>query len=253
MCCFLFKRIHPSIYGELKKFQAETRKLKVNVDDKCSSREHFETFFNKTPKNRTKKISDEELMNLIVDHVVTEMLPISSVTKPTFKNLLKGVYGSSELKIPCDKSVKKYIIGARENVVNKLVAEFAEIKYVSTTADIWSSRNKSYMGITAHYISEDFSRKSFALCVRRFKGSHTFEKIAAIISRVHDEYQLKHAQVVATVTDNASNFKKSFRLFGNDLLMEDFKTCENNSESDIESEEETEDIIVCENILNRDE
>jgi len=44
--------------------------------------------------------------------------------------------------------------------------------YVCTTADIWTVKRKSYMGMTVHYIKdgEELSRVSAALACRRFMG-----------------------------------------------------------------------------------
>uniref|UniRef100_A0A3Q3FYN9 HAT C-terminal dimerisation domain-containing protein n=1 Tax=Labrus bergylta TaxID=56723 RepID=A0A3Q3FYN9_9LABR len=58
---------------------------------------------------------------------------------------------------------------------------------VSTTADIWSANNKSFMGVTVHWIDAD--------------------KLEDIFS----QYGLTNDKVTACVTDNGSNFVKAFK------------------------------------------
>lgn len=51
---------------------------------------------------------------------------------------------------------------------------------VCTTADIWSSLNKSYIGVTAHWISAHMKRQCVALACKRITGSHTYDVIAEL-------------------------------------------------------------------------
>ena len=52
-------------------------------------------------------------------------------------------------------------------------------------------------------------RKSAALGCARFKGAHTFDRIAAAISQTHAQYGIEN-KVVKTCTDNESNMLKAF-------------------------------------------
>lgn len=57
-------------------------------------------------------------------------------------------------------------------------------------------------------------KESFILSCKRFLSPHSFDRIAQITNEIHLQYQIKADQVVATVTDNASNFVKAFKEFG---------------------------------------
>lgn len=95
------------------------------------------------------------------------------------------------------------------------------------TADIWTSHNKGFLGMTAHWIDPStFLRGHAALACKRVKGRHTYDVIANEIEQVHSAYGL-NSKVTATVTDNGSNFVKAFRMF-------------EQSDSDEESEEDEE-------------
>lgn len=56
--------------------------------------------------------------------------------------------------------------------------------------------------------------KSAAIACRRFPGSHSFERIAELLNDVHLSFGLDSKKIVATVTDNGSNFIKAFKEFG---------------------------------------
>jgi hypothetical protein len=60
--------------------------------------------------------------------------------------------------------------------------------HVSTTADMWSSRRRSFLGMTVHWIESDLQRRSACLAVRRAIGSHTHNVFAAAIEIVHKEF-----------------------------------------------------------------
>lgn len=68
------------------------------------------------------------------------------------------------------------------------------------------------MGVTAHGLDEHFRRYSAALACRRFTGSHTHNKMAEILFDINSEFGLSSHQIVATVTDNGSNFVKVFKI-----------------------------------------
>ena len=90
-------------------------------------------------------------------------------------------------------------------------AELGDVDFVSTTADIWTKNNKSFMGVTVHWINSTLQRNKAALACKRIRGRHTYDVIGAEIEEIHSSYGL-HSKVVATVADNASNFAKAFRV-----------------------------------------
>ncbi|KAG8238515.1 hypothetical protein J437_LFUL016181 [Ladona fulva] len=92
----------------------------------------------------------------------------------------------------------------------RLVVELALASAAAITADCWSHFNKSFMGITVHWIDKKTrARRSAMLTVERIVGRHTFDVLAATIDRVIREYAIQN-KVVACVTDNGSNFVKAF-------------------------------------------
>ncbi|CAH2089893.1 unnamed protein product [Euphydryas editha] len=62
--------------------------------------------------------------------------------------------------------------------------------------------------MTVHWIySATFARHSSPLVSRRFKRSHTFDKIAELIIDYHSKYDLRLPEITKTVTDNGKHGK----------------------------------------------
>ena len=102
-----------------------------------------------------------------------------------------------------------------EEVKQRIIGRLGQIDYVSTTADIWSARQRSYIGVTCHWIDpEKFVRCSVILGFRRFKGQRNYLRIAEVLNAIHSEYGLDTTKVTYVITDNGSNFLKAFREYG---------------------------------------
>ena len=83
-------------------------------------------------------------------------------------------------------------------------------KFVCTTCDIWSSNRRSFFGITCHWLNENLEQETVVLCCKRFAEKHTYNKIADLMCGVQMEFDLDPHKILATVTDNATNFVKCF-------------------------------------------
>jgi len=128
---------------------------------------------------------------------------------------------------------KEYNI-AKSNLIKSLNNQ----KYVCTTTDIWLSNNKSYIGMTVHFIDADkLERFSFMLACKRIKYFHNFENIGKLIYEIHTENNLNVEKITYTITDNASNFSKAFNIF------KDTNTKSQKQQSDFLSYTDTEILI----------
>uniref|UniRef100_A0A8C6KMI4 BED-type domain-containing protein n=1 Tax=Nothobranchius furzeri TaxID=105023 RepID=A0A8C6KMI4_NOTFU len=168
-----------------------------------------------------------ELKKLVASYVVEEMLPISTVDSESFRRIIDKIPTKSGVRLPQRKSFSEYLEREYDIMNSYLKATLEEVDFVSTTADIWTVNNKSFLGVTVHWINSTLQRNKAALACKRIKGSHTFDVIGAEMEEIHSTYGL-HGKVVATVTDNASNFAKAFRVY---------QSCDLESESENEDDE----------------
>ena len=95
-----------------------------------------------------------------------------------------------------------------------LKATFKEVKFVATAADLWTADKRAFMGVTCHWVDRaTLDRKKAAnVACKRGKGKHTYDMIAEHLEQIHSSYGLT-GKVVATVTDNGSNFVQAFRVY----------------------------------------
>jgi hypothetical protein len=160
-------------------------------------------------------ISQATVDKLILDYVLHSSEPFRTVEIPSFRALIAGLRPERSCM-------------SRNTLVSRINTRFSEwklnfinelkfVKAVCTTADCWSSHNRSYIGFTIHWIeSETLARQSRALACRRLRGSHNYDVIAAIMEKVFMEFHVQN-KVVKTVTDNGTNFCKAFKIFGNEV------------------------------------
>lgn len=118
-----------------------------------------------------------------------------------------------------------------QEVKSKLKELLKEQEYVCITADVWSSRAQSYIGLTVHYLTESFDRKSFLLAFREIKGRQTHDILADIINKILIEFDLPNHKVTNILTDGGSAFGKAFKRFGNqhDIYVEEINEEEEES------------------------
>lgn len=116
-----------------------------------------------------------------------------------------------------------------------LVAQLKKQSYLCCTADIWSHRNKSYLGVSAHYLDDDLVRKSYILAFKKLTKRHTFDYLAELLNGILNEYEIPIEKITHFVTDGGSNFCKAFRVFG---MSSDFSHSINIIYEAAEAEEE---------------
>lgn len=119
-----------------------------------------------------------------------------------------------KMEIMCRKTLQLRIDMQYKQIVDETVAKLKSLSYLCLTADCWSSHARAFLGVTCHWINQDFSRESVVLACTRFKGTHSFDRIAEQLNVIMDKYSIRKEQVVAIVTDNGSNFCKAFKEYG---------------------------------------
>lgn len=66
-----------------------------------------------------------------------------------------------------------------------------KIDWVATTADCWSAHNKSYLGMTVHWLDPiTRARMHAVLACIRLKGHHTYDILAQAMIDIHYEFHI---------------------------------------------------------------
>jgi hypothetical protein len=211
LCLFhYFQRTHPGRLKEFDNYKSIKRPAETPLLEPITKKQKQLSIV-----GSSLSVPQNVVDSLVMDYIVQEMRPLATVEKPAFRRLLTGINPS--VNVLCRKTLSVRLDENYDQMKANLKKRLSGAKYVCTTADIWSVSNKSYLGMTVHYInaneSEDICRVSAALACRRFLGSHSYDHIAELISDIHLEYGLSIDKITATVTDNASNFGKAFREY----------------------------------------
>ena len=123
------------------------------------------------------------------------------------------------MQVPDRKELTQHLDKAYDGMEKKVKEALESIDAASTTADVWTAHNRSYFGMTVHWINPfSLSCCKAAICSTRIVGRRTYDVLAAKIEHIHRVYGLS-GKVTATVTDNASNFVKAFSTFSSPLLI----------------------------------
>lgn len=98
----------------------------------------------------------------------------------------------------------------KEKLTNLLKTQ----KYLCITADVWSSRAQAYLGMTVHFINEQFQLESFVLAFRRLNKKQTHNYLTSEIRKVLGEFGISVQKITHIVTDGGSAFCKAFKVYG---------------------------------------
>lgn len=176
------------------------------------------------------------------------MRPLNTVYKPAFRNLICGLISCKEPDkyIPGKNVLRNKINNLYKTKQNELKQLIEQQMYICLTTDIWSCRNKSYLGMMIHYIVNTFERQSYMLACKRILHNHTYKNIALVMHNILTEFNIDVSKVSHVITDNATNFGKTFRCFGvtqleNEIFRQtQFVIEEENEESTDESDSDIE-------------
>lgn len=158
-------------------------------------------------------ISQQSADKLILRFIVDSLSPVSHVEHPSFLALVHGL--APHVNVCSRWTLSRRILDENKEMKSNIQEVFKSTSTICLTADAWSGfRNRrSFLGVTGHVLSDDLRRQSFALACRLFTGSHTYDRIAALLCKVMKEYAITVDKVICCVTDNGSNFVKAFREF----------------------------------------
>ena len=108
-----------------------------------------------------------------------------------------------------------YIPQMSDSETTRIQQQISEAEYFAITTDLWTSIAKhSYIGITIHYVTNQFDLKNHLLATKEFSDAHTAENLAEILQRLLSEWKLSKDAVSAVTTDNGSNIVLAVDLAG---------------------------------------
>lgn len=149
--------------------------------------------------------SAEVITQAIADMIISDYVPLSIVEAEGFRKLLGIV--APDYKIPCRNTVRTRIVKRYDEEKETLLSNLKDIEGAAITTDSWTSNStESYMTVTEHHITEDWSMQANVLMTRAMPERHTGENIANKLKDCVEEFGLT-GKIETCVHDNARNME----------------------------------------------
>ncbi|XP_013889540.1 uncharacterized protein zbedx [Austrofundulus limnaeus] len=159
----------------------------------------------------SKSMTQSKVDDLVFSFIVEDCHSFYVLDQPGFKKLISCL--TEGLKVMDRVTLFTKVDQGFARMREELMAKLCDVQYVCTTADVWTANNRSYFGMTCHWIdAESLERKSAALGFTRLNERITYDTIAGRIHDVHVTYNIE-SKVQTTVTDNGSPFISVFKEF----------------------------------------
>ncbi|KAG9278171.1 zinc finger BED domain-containing protein 1-like [Astyanax mexicanus] len=155
------------------------------------------------------------LTESILNMLVTDMRPLSMVDDEGFKNMIKQFNPDYH---------ENYLPGRSHfNTLmeKKYCATFEKVKetlrgvkgFLTLTADVWTSRaTEAYLGVSCHFLSEDWKMKTLNLSTMPLEKRHTGANIMTWMEEVLTKFDILPTKIKAVVHDSGSNMVAAMRL-----------------------------------------
>ena len=93
-------------------------------------------------------------------------------------------------------------------------AKLEKANFAALTCDGWTSRGRSFVTITAHFLDEEGVLLSKMLSCQSFHVRETGENLLARIESVLMDHKIVQEKLVAAVRDSGSNIVKALKIMG---------------------------------------
>ena len=138
--------------------------------------------------------------------------PFSVVEDPGFIRLVSVL--EPRYVIPSRKYlVDKVLPTVHSDVTSQVKNEIETVSYFSFTTDAWSAAagNASLLSLTAHWLTDNFFKKSAVLHVQPLEDSHTGVYLAEVYKKMFDNWKISANQVHLVLRDKAANMVKAMQ------------------------------------------
>ena len=150
----------------------------------------------------------KKLTDAVTVCIAKDLLPIYSVDKAGFKQLLHTF--DPRYTLPGRNYFTKTALPSLYNNLRETIAaELKDTDNYSITMDLWSSRTcEPYLGITCHFIDNDWSMRSRVLETVFTPDDHTAQNLEESLKTCLSEWDLPIEKLAGITTDNGSNIIK---------------------------------------------
>ena len=163
-----------------------------------------------------------------MDFIAEDLIPLTVVDSYRFKRFLEIL--DPQYHLPSQTQLSTVLLKKKHDAVKNYVLDrLRKTNAINLTIDLWSkSQTKSYLGVTGHYISDNWELKSIMLGCNCVAGRHTAENILVWYKEITSDFDVDE-KVKHIITDSGSNIKKAFLTLPG---YEEDPTSDSNEEED---------------------
>ncbi|XP_059208582.1 E3 SUMO-protein ligase ZBED1-like [Centropristis striata] len=167
-----------------------------------SSQQRMDSFVRHVPHCTVEEaaVLTESILNMLI----TDMRPLSMVEDKGFRNMISMF--NPKYNLPSRTHFTNLMEKKYEKIKEKLKISVKEAESVALTADIWTSvATEAYLGVTCHFLGNDWEMKSLTLTTMPLEERHTAVNIAEWLEEATTKFEIPFDKVKAVVHDNGSN------------------------------------------------
>ncbi len=98
-------------------------------------------------------ITQERFDKLILNFIIQGMHPLHTVDRPEYRDLFSEILPSRQLI--SRRTLGRMLDEEYSSMKGALIETLASQNHVCTTTDAWSCNNRSYLGVTIHWINQE--------------------------------------------------------------------------------------------------
>uniref|UniRef100_A0A8C1N977 HAT C-terminal dimerisation domain-containing protein n=1 Tax=Cyprinus carpio TaxID=7962 RepID=A0A8C1N977_CYPCA len=150
--------------------------------------------------------------DVILNMLVTDMRPMSMVEDEGFKKMV-GTLNPGYI-LPSRTHFTKLMERKYQEAFQKIKSAINTTNSrMALTTDIWTSvATEAYLGITCHYIGNDWKMTSVCLTTMPLEDRHTSTNIAEWLEEVAVKFEIPSEKICAIVHDNGANIVAAAKL-----------------------------------------
>lgn len=158
--------------------------------------------------------SQEKFQKDVAKFVIDAVIPVQSIENLYFRRIFQNLGMTDDIKNINRLTVGRRIDRLYVETIEKIKSDLSTVPFVCTTMDTWASQHRNFIGVTAHWITDNYERKSATLACRRFRGILSAEQIKSLLCSICSQFDLNSEKIVVNFTKNASNIEQAFHAFG---------------------------------------
>ncbi|XP_077065670.1 E3 SUMO-protein ligase ZBED1-like [Siphateles boraxobius] len=152
-------------------------------------------------------IFTESILNMLV----TDMRPLSMVEDKGLRDMISTF--NPKYSLPSRTYFTQPMEKKHRDITEKLKAVLKQTECVALTTDIWTSvATEAYLGVTSHFLGEDWEMKSLSLTTMPLEERHTAANIADWLEETTAKFEIPLEKVKAVVHDNGANVVAAARI-----------------------------------------